>query len=249
MEKWHDRVALVTGASSGIGWAVASKLASCGVKVIACARNYEKLQELEQLGHPNQITPIKCDLTSEEEILAMFERISKDHGGVDICINNAGLTHSAPLLSSKTENWKDILDVNVLALCICTRESIKQMKKRKIDDGFIINICSMAGHRMLKSPNNHFYMATKQMVKALTEGVHNELRAMKSNIRVTQISPAVTETEFFVRGLGSKVAEQIFKANPPLQANNIADAVIYALTQPPHVQICDILIKPTCSDN
>lgn len=247
MEKWNGRVALVTGASSGIGWAIVKTLASHGLVVAACARNLEKLQELAESCKPAKVVPIECDLTKEDDIAKMFSRISSELGGIDICVNNAGLSTNAPLLSGKTDQWRQILDVNVLALCICTRESVKMMREKKVDDGFVVNICSLAGHRMFNAASGHFYMASKHMVKCLSEGTNNELKKLKSNIRVVEISPGVTQTDFFERSLGPKVSSSLFKAVPdPLLPEDIANSVVYAISQPPHVQVTEIIVKPTC---
>ncbi|CDQ98089.1 unnamed protein product [Oncorhynchus mykiss] len=100
----------------------------------------------------------------------MFSAIKTLHQGVDVCINNAGLAHNEPLLSGKTDSWRNMIDVNVLALSICTREAYQSMKERNVDDGHIININSMGGHRMVPSADEHFYCATKYAVTALTEG-------------------------------------------------------------------------------
>jgi len=119
------------------------------------------------------------------------------------------------------------------------------MKNRKIDDGHIINISSMSGHRVVSSRPTHFYSATKHAVKALTDGVRNELREMKSNIRITEISPGLVETEFQVRMSGEAAAEKVYSKIKCLQADDIADSVVYALSAPPHVQVHDILMRPT----
>ncbi|CAG08971.1 unnamed protein product [Tetraodon nigroviridis] len=189
MERWRGRVALVTGASVGIGAATAVALVRSGMKVVGCARDVDKVQKLstecQVRGHSGVLVPFKCDLSNEEEILAMFAAIKAQHGGVDVCINNAGLAHPEPLLNGKTSGWKNMLDVNVLALCVCTREAYQSMKERNVDDGHIIHINSMSGHRVVPSADIHFYSATKYAVTALTEGLRQELRDANTHIRVT----------------------------------------------------------------
>ncbi|XP_064022395.1 dehydrogenase/reductase SDR family member 11 isoform X2 [Pogoniulus pusillus] len=147
MERWTGRVALVTGASVGIGAAVARALVQHGMKVVGCARSVDKIEKLaaecQSAGYPGTLIPYKCDLSNEEEILSMFSAIKTLHQGVDVCINNAGLARPEPLLSGKTEGWRTMIDVNVMAVSICTREAYQSMKERNIDDGHIININSV----------------------------------------------------------------------------------------------------------
>lgn len=247
MERWHGRVALVTGASSGIGKAIASRLAQHGMKVVACGRNMERLQELSEtcLSHSGSIIPVQCDISKEEEILSMFGRIKSEFGGLDVCVNNAGVLNDAPLLSSATDKWREMLDVNVLAVCICSREAVKIMREKKIDDGFIVNICSMGGHRMVYKPSAHFYCATKFAVRAISDGLVTELRSMKSNIRVMQLSPGLVATEIFERGQGKKTSDKLLSSIECLKPDDVADSVIYGLSAPPHVMITDILVRPT----
>ncbi|KAI4879643.1 hypothetical protein NFI96_016148, partial [Prochilodus magdalenae] len=155
--------------------------------------------ECQSAGYTGTLIPYKCDLSNEEEILSMFSAIKTLHQGVDVCINNAGLAHNEPLLSGRTDGWRNMIDVNVLALAICTREAYQSMKERNVDDGHIININSMGGHRMVASADEHFYCATKYAVTALTEGLRQELREAKTHIRATSISPGIVETEFAFR--------------------------------------------------
>lgn len=250
MDRWRGRVALVTGASVGIGAAIARELVRSGMKVVGCARDVDKVQKLatecQTAGLSGVLVPLKCDLTNEEEILSMFSVIKEQHKGVDVCINNAGLAHPEPLLSGTTSGWKNMLDVNVLALSICTREAYQSMKERNVDDGHIININSMSGHRVVQSSIVHFYSATKYAVTALTEGLRQELREANTHIRATCISPGVVETEFALRlhGNNADKAAAAYSRFQPLKAIDVANAVTYVLSAPPHVQIGDIQMRP-----
>ncbi|XP_074535635.1 dehydrogenase/reductase SDR family member 11-like [Halichoeres trimaculatus] len=251
MDRWRGRVALVTGASVGIGAAIAKELVRHGMKVVGCARDVEKIQKLaaecQSDGYSGVLVPYKCDLSKEEEILSMFSDIKAQHKGVDVCINNAGLANPEPLLNGKTSCWRNMLEVNVLGLCICTREAYQSMKERNVDDGHIIHINSMSGHRVFQNPDTHFYSSTKFAVTALTEGLRQELCEANSHIRTTCISPGVVATEF---------AQRLYRDNPekaaasplykikPLDAIDIANSVTYVLSAPPHVQIGDIQMRP-----
>ncbi|KAF7244346.1 Dehydrogenase/reductase SDR family member 11 [Varanus komodoensis] len=152
--------------------------------------------ECESAGYPGVLVPYKCDLSMEEEIMSMFSAIKTLHKGVDVCINNAGLARPEPLLSGRTEGWRSMIDVNMLAMSICTREAYQSMKERNVDDGHIINVSSVNGHVMAPQSIMHFYSATKHAVTALTEGLRQELREAKTHIRATCISPGLVETEF-----------------------------------------------------
>ncbi|XP_060902896.1 dehydrogenase/reductase SDR family member 11-like [Labrus mixtus] len=251
MDRWRGRVALVTGASVGIGAATAKELVRHGMKVVGCARDIEKLQKLaaecQSAGHSGVFVPYKCDLSNEEEIVSMFSAIKSQHKGVDVCINNAGVGHPDPLLTGKTSGWKNMLDVNVLGLCVCTREAYQSMKERNVDDGHIININSMSGHRVAQNPDSHFYSSTKYAVTALTEGLRQELREAKTHIRATCISPGFVETEFFQRLYSDDPEKAVavpLSTLKPLEAIDIANSVTYVLSAPPHVQIGDILMRP-----
>ncbi|XP_010625094.1 dehydrogenase/reductase SDR family member 11 isoform X3 [Fukomys damarensis] len=177
----------------------------------------------------------------------MFSAVRSQHSGVDICINNAGLARPDTLLSGSTSGWKDMFNVNVLALSICTREAYQSMKERNVDDGHIININSMCGHRILQDSVMHFYTATKYAVTALTEGLRHELREAQSHIRATCISPGLVETQFAFK-LHDKDPERAaatYERIKCLKPEDVAEAVIYVLSCPPHVQIGDIQMRPT----
>ncbi|XP_022408388.1 dehydrogenase/reductase SDR family member 11 [Delphinapterus leucas] len=260
MERWRDRLALVTGASGGVGAAVARALVQQGLKVVGRARTVSNIEELaaecKSAGYPGTLTPYRCDLSNEEDILSMFSAVRSQHSGVDICINNAGLARPDTLLSGSTSGWKDMfntphcpsgLRVNVLALSICPRGASQSMRERKVDDGHTININSMSGHQVPPQSVAHFYSATKYAVTALTEGLRQELREAQTHIRATCISPGVVETQFAFK-LHDKDPEKAaatYEHMKCLKPEDVAKAVIYVLSTPPHVQIGDIQMRPT----
>jgi NADP-dependent 3-hydroxy acid dehydrogenase YdfG len=244
MTRWKGRTAIVTGASSGIGRAVALNLSRHGMRVTVAARRADRLAELageiERAG--GEVLAAPADMRDEGQILDLFGRTRARFGGVDVLVNNAGLGRKAPLLSSATEPWREMLEVNVLALCICTREAVKDMQARGAE-GHVIHISSMAGHRI--PPNSGVYAATKHGVRALTEALRMELHDAKSAVRVTSISPGYVETGFAAIFHGSEeVGRQTYQRLKVLQAEDIAEAVVYALSQPAHVQVHDILLRP-----
>ncbi|MEA5511331.1 SDR family NAD(P)-dependent oxidoreductase [Crocosphaera sp. UHCC 0190] len=183
-----QKVVLITGASSGIGEAITRRLAKEKYRLVICARRQEKLDklstELQEIG--GEVLAKRVDLRQEADIINLFEAIRQQWGGVDILINNAGLGHRETLMTGKTEAWREMLDINVLALCICTREAIKDMSDRN-SNGHIIHINSMSGHRVPLFSG--VYAASKYAVTALTEGLRQELREANKNIRISSISP------------------------------------------------------------
>ena len=248
--RWAGKVALVTGASGGIGRAVAARLAERGLKVVAWARRGEALEALARSLPPEaegEIWPQVVDLRDTDAIVAAFEAIRARWGGVDVLVNNAGLGHKAPLSSGDTEQWREMLEVNVLALCVCTREALGDMARRG-DAGHVIHISSMAAHRVPEGSG--VYSATKYAVRALTEALRKELRAAESGTRITAISPGFVETGFAAQFHKSEAAaEATYGRYPVLQSEDVARAVEYALDQPPHAQIHDILMRPTAQES
>ena len=241
MELLRDKVVLVTGASSGIGREAAKHLVTKGATVIACARRFDRLQKLQsEVGDKEHLHIMQVDMRSEENIREMFAKIKEQFAGVDILINNAGVSHRSPLLDGDTELWREMLEVNVLSLCICTREAIQQMQDKQVD-GHIVHISSMAAHRV--PPGGGVYAATKHAVKALTESLRKELRVSGSNIRITSISPALVKTALMTSYLKNEEASNMFTTTKVLDADDVVAAIIYALTQPPHVQVHDILVR------
>jgi len=155
----------------------------------------------------------------------------------------------SPLSESPTSYWTEQINTNVVALSTCTREAIKSLESRKVDDGYIINISSIAGHRV---PNNvssgsipmGMYAATKHAVKALTESLRQELRIKKSGTRVSMLSPGQTETEFWDVAFGNDYGKNT-KTFDRLEAEDIADMIVFFLSTHPRVEIHDIIVRPT----
>ena len=236
--------ALVTGGSSGIGRATVMRLAKEGYRVITCGRQIDKLialkEELKAQGYT--IFPIKTDLRSEDSINQLFAKIRNEFGSLDVLINAAAVGYKAPLSSSSTNLWNEMLSVNIIALCICSREMIKDLNSKKLK-GHIVNISSLSGHRIASEAG--IYEATKFSVTVITESLRRELLATNGRIKVSQISPGLTKSNFHKQYYNnSKDAESMYSQCKPLSGTNIADAVFYILSQPHNVQINDILLRP-----
>jgi NADP-dependent 3-hydroxy acid dehydrogenase YdfG len=245
VEQWTDAVALVTGASSGIGEALCARLVDAGLRVAGCARRAEPLAALrDQLG--GRFHPIVCDLRDEAAILRMFAEVATVWGGVDVLINNAGVGHLAPLAHPDTpaEHWRELLEVNVLALSVCTREALAQMHAR--GRGHVVHISSLSGHRV-PAGGGGMYAATKHAVRALTEALRVELLEAGSPVRVTSVSPGVVRTGFAAQIFPDDpaAAAEVYSRFPVLHPDDVAEAVLYALAQPAHVAVHDVLLRPT----
>lgn len=237
MERWSGRVAVVTGASSGIGAAIAAELAKKGLKVVGLARRVERVQELSKSlqSATGKLHAVKCDVSNESDVQTAFKWVKDNLGGVDILINNAAVASDTSLTGGSTEELKKMLDVNVLGLSVCTKLAFQSMKERGVDDGHIIHINSMAGH--IPPPEYYaMYFATKHAVTALTEGLRKEILKLKSKIRVTSLSPGLVKTEM--------PPKEFLENLPALEPEDIADGVLYILGTPPNVQVLELSIIP-----
>ncbi|CAL1683225.1 unnamed protein product [Lasius platythorax] len=249
MDRWVGKVALVTGASVGIGAQITKSLAKSGMKVIAIARRLEKLEELAasiKRECNGEIYPMKCDVRQEEEILEVFKRAEEKLGGVDVLINNAGVLSPEPIIEGSTETYRKILDVNVLAVAICSRQLVQSIKKRKAT-GHIININSIAGHNAeVINMAVSIYSASKYAVTGMSASLRNEIINAKLDIKVTSISPGMVKTDMLMNTVATldKEIRDHFDNIPVLLDNDVADAVIYSLSMPPRVQICEVIIMP-----
>ncbi|KAF2902132.1 hypothetical protein ILUMI_04040 [Ignelater luminosus] len=251
MERWIGKVAIITGASAGIGAAIVEQLVEAGLKVVGLARRKEKLEELAKKleGKKGKLYAYQTDMTKEEDILEAFQWAKNNLGPIHILVNNAGIARTTNLTNGNTKFWKEILDTNVLGLCIATREAVKDMRENNVA-GHIIHINSVAGHIVPYFPDLNVYSASKYAVTALTETLRQELNSIGSKIKITSISPGMVATEIVdasYKGSGSSPAPELkefVKKFPYLQANDIADGVMYVLATPPHVQVHELMIRP-----
>ncbi|MCU0660762.1 MAG: SDR family NAD(P)-dependent oxidoreductase [Myxococcota bacterium] len=238
-----ETVAIVTGASAGIGRALCLELGSRGVKVIALARRMDRLsalvRELEEQGHC--ASAIAVDVRDEGQITRAFDAVASRHGRLDILVNAAGIGRVAPLVAPDSEALAEMWAVNVHGLCVSTREALKIM--RPSNRGHILHVSSLSGYRV--QTGSGFYAATKHAVRALTEGLRRELRAEGSKVRVSAISPGDTESEFLKAMYGSSEAARAHQpAYQPMRSQDVAEAALHILSAPEHVEIHDILMRP-----
>lgn len=239
------QVAFVTGASEGIGEAVAVRLAEAGLRVALGARRVDRLEALAARlrAEGAEALPLHLDLRDEGSILAAFAAIRARWGGVDVMVNNGGMGRAAPLTSGATEDWRAMLETNVLGLCVCTREAVTDMRRRG-DRGHVVHVSSMAAHRV--PDGSGVYSATKYAVRALTEALRKELREQGSGVRVTSVSPGFVETGFAaLYHRDPAAAAEAYGRYKVLEPDDVARAVLYVVSQPPWVQVHDLLMRPT----
>lgn len=244
LKRWRGRVALVTGASGGIGEGIARALAGIGMKVAIAARRRERLEALagELTAGGAQVMVCAGDVGKEPDVLGIFDRINRHWGAVDVLVNNAGTGMMSKLEEGQWQDWCDTLNINVAAPALCVREALRCMHAK--DEAQIINLSSIYSHRD-QVPNFSFYQASKFAVRALTDTLRAELAARGTKIRIGMISPGMVATEFRERASDGKFKyESYFEKFKPLLPSDIADAVLYMLSTPPHVQVQDILLSP-----
>lgn len=235
-----SRIALITGATSGIGKATAHSFANAGIDLILCGRRQEKLDEVSaELSEKVKITTLLFDVRDKGSVIAMIGSLPDDWKNIDILINNAGNAHGMGSLDEgDTDDWDAMIDGNVKGLLYVSKAVIPLMLEKGA--GHIVNISSIAGKQTYA--NGAVYCASKAAVEVLSEGMRLELT--QHGIKVTNVAPGAVETEFsLVRFKGDESrAEKVYEGFDPLQASDIADAILYAVNAPGRVTIADITI-------
>jgi len=236
------KTALVTGATSGIGAAIAKLLAANGFNLILCGRDKERLQKIDsELSQQVNVTTAQFDVRNKQEVDSALSPIMQSHT-IDVLINNAGNAHGlAPIHEGDITDWDAMIDGNVKGLLYVSKVVIDQMVKRKT--GHIINIGSIAGKEVY--PNGNVYCASKYAVDALNNGMRIDLNPF--GIKVSQISPGLVNTGFSaVRFKGDQVkADATYNGLEPLYANDIAEVAWFMISRPAHVNISDVIVLPT----
>jgi len=243
-ERLKDRIALVTGASSGIGEATALALAEQGAKVAIAARRRERLEQLADTlaGLGADPLVLVADLASEAEAQRIVKDTEARYGRLDILINNAGVMYLEPVAEADLGRWRRMLELNVLSLIASTQAALGGMRERR--DGHIVNISSVAGR--VANPNSAAYAASKFGVVGFSESLRREVYT--DRIRVSVIEPGLVDTELreHIGHAGVREAlNSMAGSMRQLQAEDIAEAILFCVTRPDYVCINEVLMRPT----
>jgi NADP-dependent 3-hydroxy acid dehydrogenase YdfG len=222
-----EPVIAITGASTGIGAATARRAAEFGYRVVLAARTLERLEALrDELGGEERALALRCDVTSWDDQQALVAAVLDRFGRLDAYLANAGFGAKRGFLEESVEHWKSMIDTNVLGTALSIRASLGHFKRQ--GRGHLILTSSIAGRRVLPGS---LYSATKFAVTAMGEALRQEIA--DTDIKMTLIEPGMVDTPFFEN-----------RPSGALEADDIARAVMFALTQPPHVDVNEILVRP-----
>lgn len=225
-----DKVALVTGAGSGIGEAIATLLHEEGAKVVLAGRNKDKLQNVANQLAQDSVKVVPTDVTKKEEVDELIKIAQQTFGGLDIVINSAGQMLSSKITDYQVDEWDSMIDVNIKGTLYTAQAALPTMLEQS--SGHLINIASISGFEVTKSST--IYSATKVAVHTITQGLEKELA--KTGVKVTNISPGMVDTAI--------TAAYNPTDRKKLEPQDIAEAVLYALTQPKHVNVNEITVRP-----
>ena len=244
MTSLKGKIVFITGATSGIGLACARQFAQQGARLLIAARREERLQELstELSSTGTDALWLMLDVRNQSAVQTAVDGLPEEWQEIEVLVNNAGLSRGLDTIQEgKLEDWEEMIDTNVKGLLYISRAVLPGMVSR--GNGQVINIGSVAGREVYQKGN--VYCATKHAVAALTTGMRLDL--LGTGVRVTTIDPGLVETEFsVVRFHGDQErAAAVYRGLIPLSADDVADAVIYCATRPPHVSVAEMLLFPT----
>lgn len=225
-----DKIAVVTGAGSGIGEAIATLLHEEGAKVVLAGRNKDKLQNVANQLAQDSVKVVPTDVTKKEEVDELIKMAQQTLGGLDIVINSAGQMLSSKITDYQVDEWDSMIDVNIKGTLYTAKAALPTMLEQS--SGHLINIASISGFEVTKSST--IYSATKAAVHTITQGLEKELA--KTGVKVTSISPGMVDTAI--------TATYNPTDRKKLEPQDIAEAVLYALTQPKHVNVNEITVRP-----
>lgn len=225
-----DKIAVVTGAGSGVGEAIATLLHEEGAKVVLAGRNKDKLQNVANQLAQDSVKVVPTDVTKKEEVDELIKMAQQTFGGLDIVINSAGQMLSSKITDYQVDEWDSMIDVNIKGTLYTAKAALPTMLEQS--SGHLINIASISGFEVTKSST--IYSATKAAVHTITQGLEKELA--KTGVKVTSISPGMVDTAI--------TATYNPTDRKKLEPQDIAEAVLYALTQPKHVNVNEITVRP-----
>lgn len=239
----NGKTALITGASSGIGYATAKLFAQAGINLVLCGRRKNKLDSLEQeIGSSCKVLKLCFDVRDRTLVFEQIGSLENEWQNIDFLINNAGNAHGLDFADeANLDDWEMMIDTNVKGLMYVTKAVLPYMLKRK--KGHIINISSIAGKEVY--PKGNVYCASKFAVDAFNNGLRIDL--VDKGVKVSLINPGAVNTEFStVRFKGDKTkANKVYEGFEPLVAKDIAELIYFVISRPPHVNISDTMILST----
>ncbi|KAF6211320.1 hypothetical protein GE061_014437 [Apolygus lucorum] len=242
MERWVGKIAVVTGASAGIGQGIAKLLAEEGMIVVAVARREDRLKELAastKSKKGGKVVPFAADITKNDQLVKVIQQADA-LGGISVLVNNAGIAINTQVTDGEIDKWRTMFELNVFAMGGLISEALKSMKKTGIV-GHIINISSISAYGVPEGTGKHVYNGSKHALRLVTEGIRAELTVAKSKVKITMVSPGLVETEIFGVG-GWDVKEKL--ASPILKPLDVALACVQVLSTPPNVLCTDYVIRP-----
>lgn len=244
MARLDGKVVVVTGASSGIGEATVRALTTEGAAVVAGARRKERLDGLvEEVGRGGgKVIAVECDVTDEEQAHDLVKKAVDEFGHIDILVNNAGVMLLSEVGKGLSDQWHQMFQVNVMGLLYVTDAAIEHMKEQ--GSGHIVNISSVAGRKVTRASSG-VYAGSKHAVVAISEGLRQEL--LENNIRVTVVEPGAVATELTHHITDEDAREAVSSLHELdiLHSEDVANAIVYAASQPERVSVNEILIRPT----
>lgn len=237
-----ERTALVTGASSGFGEAIARRFAAEGWRVVVAARRAERLAGLRAVLGEDRCHAITLDVRDRDGVFAAVEALPAAFAAIDVLVNNAGLALGLePAHEARLEDWETMVDTNIKGLMYCSRAVLPGMVAR--GRGHVVNLGSVAGS--WPYPGGNAYGATKAFVAQFSRNLRSDL--LGTPVRVTNVEPGLAETEFSVVRLGDAArAAEVYRGTTPLTGEDLAEIVHWAVTRPPHVNVNRIEVMPVC---
>ncbi|XP_017872559.1 PREDICTED: farnesol dehydrogenase [Drosophila arizonae] len=255
MERWRNKVAVVSGASAGIGAACARALVGAGLLVVGLARRQERIEEMRAKLPPaeqRRLHARRCDITRESEVLAAFDWAQRELGGVHVLVNNAGIIATTELSGpGNTQAIRDTIETNLMGSVYCIREAFQAMRRQEQQqpeqarpEGHVIIVNSVAGQQVPnlgpQLPSLNIYPATKFALRAMQEIYRQEFQRHQTRVRVSTISPGIVDTDI----LPEQIQGVIKPHMPMLRSEDVADAVLWTISTPANVQVQNITIKP-----
>ncbi|XP_064556318.1 farnesol dehydrogenase [Drosophila montana] len=248
MERWRNKVAVVSGASAGIGAASARALVGAGLLVVGLARRQDRIEQLRAqlpVSQQRRLHAIQCDIRHESQVLQAFEWTKRQLGGVHVLVSNAGIMATTELSGAgNTQPIRDTIETNIMGSVYCVREAFQAMRQDEQQPGHVIIVNSVAGQQVpnlgAQLPSLNIYPASKFALRAMQEIYRQEFQRHKTQVRVSTISPGIVDTDILPEQLQGVIKQHM----PMLRAEDVADAILWTIGTPANVQVQNITIKP-----